>query len=344
MSAQSSKTFKKGESVIIIDGDLSTEIVGHLSGENLFIISDSNVAKLYEKVFIAHYVIAAGEDSKTLETVENICVHMLEKGCNRDTVIVAIGGGVVGDIAGFAAAIFMRGINWINMPTSLLAQVDSSVGGKTGVDLHDYKNIIGAFHLPVEVVISMHWLKTLNEREWLCGVGEIFKTALLDKNIFEYICGNADKLLQRHQTVYSKLICDCIAFKEGIVKKDMYEGGLRKILNVGHTVGHAVEMLDGHRLSHGEYVILGMIIESYICKNHIEKKYYAKVSELLSKVKINLDIKFSALEIAEAAKKDKKNCDGKISIMVSVASGQVKEFKLGGDEVVKGIDEWKLNR
>ena len=184
---------------------------------NVYVLTDENVARLYPFVTGQRgFVIEPGEDAKTLRSVGRIARDMLEKGCDRGTTFVTVGGGVVGDLGGFVAATYMRGLKWINVPTTLLAQVDSSVGGKTAVDLDGYKNIVGAFWLPEEVIVSPMWLDTLPPREKLCGEGEIFKTSLIDAGVYGmYEPGH----------ITPELIRACIRFKEGVVRDDFRETG-----------------------------------------------------------------------------------------------------------------------
>ena len=199
---------------IFVGYDLCDKIRKEIDSDNVFVISDANVALFYGSLFMhaRHFVLNAGESSKTLSTVEKIIAEMLDSGCNRKTTVIAIGGGVVGDIAGFVASCYMRGVDWINVPTTLLAQVDSSVGGKTAVNLGSYKNIVGAFHLPKKVYISTHFLYTLPEREWICGVGEVVKTAFLCKKVYALMSERQDKLMDRDEHTLTTVVRDCDLF------------------------------------------------------------------------------------------------------------------------------------
>lgn len=288
-----------------------------------FVLTDDNVMRIYGGLLQSAKrvcVIPHGEDSKTLETAETVLREMAEERLDRKSKLVAFGGGVVGDLGGFCAAVYMRGINFINVPTTLLAQLDSSIGGKTGVDLTGYKNMVGAFHLPERVHICTDFLKTLPKREVSCGLGEAVKTALLDERCMKvwtkYTQGE-DK------TDFFALVESCARFKESVTNADFKESGRRKILNLGHTVGHVLEYLDSHEKSHGEYVALGLLAEAAIAhdlgvltkesREFIEKK----VSPIVDRDGRKLFSKFSAEEIARAATADKKNSEGKISIIVS---------------------------
>lgn len=310
-----------------------------------FVLTDDNVARLYGdllKTAAKVCVVPHGEDSKTLQTAETVLREMAAARLDRKSRLIAFGGGVVGDLGGFCAAVYMRGINWINVPTTLLAQLDSSIGGKTGVDLTGYKNMVGAFHLPESVHICTDFLNTLPEREIACGLGEAVKTALLDENCMKvwtrYIDGGRKD--------FFALVESCARFKESVTNADFKESGRRKILNLGHTLGHALEYADGHKRSHGEYVALGILAEAGVSagrgmlsedsRRYIEEK----VSPLIGDGKKSLWTKFSGAEIARAAMADKKNSDGKISIVVSERFRQT-EYFLSEEELAAETEKWK---
>lgn len=322
----------------------TAELELKLKGENVFVITDENVIELYGGLFrdVKFFAIKPGEDSKTIETVKNICLKMLESGCNRKTHVYAVGGGVVGDIAGFTAAVFMRGLPWVSVPTTLLAQVDSGIGGKTGVDLDDYKNIIGAFHQPSEISISAHFLKTLPAREIICGLGEVIKTSFLSPQIFEIVNNELNKLFILDGSVMSRAVKLCAEFKKEIVEKDEREtNGLRKILNLGHTIGHALEKNDKHILSHGEYVLWGLLLEGYITKNFVSVQNFIYTQNILKKILKGKSIKFNSINVADAALYDKKNENGKISIIAATDCGLTKEMFFSKNDIVSKLEEAK---
>lgn len=259
---------------IAVQAGILTSIVSELStfvsGKKCLIVTDSNVSGLYEenivsvltqagaKVYVS--VFEAGEAQKHLETMMKIYHDAVTAGLDRTSYIIALGGGVPGDIAGFAAATYMRGIKFIQIPSSLLAMVDSSVGGKTGVDLPEGKNLVGAFWQPEMVVIDPELLNTLPRRELLCGLAEVVKYAvIMDADFFDLLESNVDKLLNLDLDFYSLIISHCCACKAKIVSQDEREGGIRAILNYGHTFGHAVEAVAGFGVvEHGEGVAIGM--------------------------------------------------------------------------------------
>lgn len=332
------------ETKIICGANLTEKIREITADKSVFVVSDSNVALTYGSLWqgAKHYVVPAGEDSKNLDTFGRVAAAMLDCGCNRQSTVVAIGGGVAGDLAGFVAATYMRGVKWINIPTTLLAQVDSSVGGKTAVDLGDYKNIIGAFHLPEKVLVSTHFLYTLPDREWLCGVGEIVKTAFLDRKVYEILDGSPEKLLERDETTLAACVRECIEYKRELTARDLYESGPRKALNVGHTIGHALEKADKHRRSHGEYVLMGMEIESFILGNRMDEERRREIAAFVEATGVDYP-DFNPEEVTKACLKDKKNGGGAISIMLPDYEN-TKEIRMSFDEVLRGVTLWKLSR
>ena len=236
------------------------------------VVTDSNVDRLYGDKFVRslegeyarveRIVFPAGEKSKTLETSAELVRGFAALGLTRSDVAYALGGGVVGDLTGFAAATYMRGIDFIQVPTTLLAMVDSSIGGKTGVDIPEGKNLVGAFHLPKRIIRDVKFLETLPEKEMKNGLAEMIKTAVLfDEEMFAALRDLAAKGAQggRREDL-EKWVDRTAAWKQKIVDEDFKEGGMRKLLNLGHTFGHAIEAASEFRLGHGECVAIGMRI------------------------------------------------------------------------------------
>lgn len=246
-----------------------------LSNKKICIITDDNVSELYlEEVSniiskistkVSSIVIPHGETNKNLDTINIIYNKLLDNKFDRDSVLVALGGGVTGDMVGFACATYMRGIQFIQIPTTLLSQVDSSIGGKTGVDYKGYKNVIGAFYQPMLVYINTMTLQTIPKREFNAGMGEVIKHGLIaDKNYFDFINNNINKINDLDNEVIEQLIEKSCIIKSEVVSQDEKEKGIRAILNFGHTVGHAVEKLLDFKLLHGECVAVGMIAAAYL--------------------------------------------------------------------------------
>ena len=308
--------------------------------KQIFVVTDSNVYAIYNSLLIntfgnyKGYVIPAGEESKNPENLLKILKAMLESGMRRNCYVIALGGGVVGDIAGLAASLYMRGTNLVQIPTTLLAQVDSSVGGKTAVDMNGVKNVIGAFYQPEEVIVDPLFLKTLPDRALRCGLGEIVKYAALNKDILDKLL-NTENLFSFN--FLEDITYDCIAHKAEVVKKDEHDlNGLRKTLNLGHTTGHALELYYGLK-SHGEFVLIGMFYELYIAQTLglCDSEYAEKLKKLISGVIPEIPSFENISKAAEYALHDKKNDDEKISLIVPKAEGKCIEIKICLSEYTK---------
>ncbi len=326
------------------------ESVGKLSKEcSLFgkaaVISDTNVSPLYyEKVkksltdsgFEVHgFVFESGEKSKNATTYLSIVNFMAENKFSRNDTVFALGGGVVGDISGFCAATYMRGINFVQLPTSLLAMVDSSVGGKTAIDLEIGKNLVGAFYQPKLVVCDVDLLKTLPKYYFNDGMAEVIKYAMIrDDALSTLILGDIAENIE-------KIIARCIEIKAEIVKEDEFDGGLRKILNFGHTIGHSIEMLSNFTLSHGRGVSIGM----HVVTNALEKRGECApgttmhLSSMLDKFDLPKTSEFSIEDIYKVALHDKKAEGKTIDIVETVAMGKARYRKIGIDELKNIIKE-----
>jgi len=247
-------------------------------GARVFVITDSNVRRLYGRRLHADLLLGgvdawlidfpAGERSKNADVVHSLHTQLLSNGVRRDSVIIALGGGVVGDVAGFVAATILRGIRYVQVPTSLLAQVDSSVGGKVGIDHPLGKNLIGAFHQPETVVIDPLLLETLPDREFTSGLAEVVKiAAALDASYFRFLERNAARIRSRNIRTLTGMIVRSVGLKASVVARDELESGLRKTLNLGHTIGHALEAASSFGMRHGEAVAMGLAAESRIARD-----------------------------------------------------------------------------
>lgn len=250
----------EGKSLLILGGTVG-DMLPLLPQKGLFIITDTNVRKLYGELFPQGEILTveAGEKSKTLDTVEDLCRQLLEAGADRSSFILGFGGGVVCDISGMVASVFMRGVRHAFVSTTLLSQVDASIGGKTGVNLGEYKNIIGTFRQPEFVLCDHTMIGTLPDEELLSGMGELFKHGVIrDRNLFFDISESAGLLMARDPAVLGDLILRAVKIKARVVKHDPLEKGLRRILNFGHTFGHVIET--HYRIPHGLAVAQGMMI------------------------------------------------------------------------------------
>ncbi|MCL1945099.1 MAG: 3-dehydroquinate synthase [Firmicutes bacterium] len=319
-------------------GNLRDDIRDSIMAHNHYTITDSLLAELYPALFdgATLFVIPNGELSKSIAIVYEIVVDMLSKKCNRDTTVVAVGGGVVSDIAGFVSSIFMRGIDWVCVPTTLLSQVDASTGGKTGINVEKHKNILGTFWLPRQIYCDINILTTLDEQQWLSGVGEIIKTSLLNQELWEYIQDNLQLLMERDSKTTSTVVKACIAIKSQIVALDLHDSDVRQNLNLGHTIGHALESYDNFSLSHGEYVLLGIMIETTIFAAYIDAEYLDSIRLLLKKIAPPMP-KFSPSRLANQATIDKKNSGNDIVFVVPINVGKVQRMTIRQDELCDAL-------
>ena len=289
------------------------------------VVTDSNVDRLYGDRFVRslegeyarveRIVFPAGEKSKTLETYAELVRGFAALGLTRSDIAYALGGGVVGDLTGFAAATYMRGIDFIQVPTTLLAMVDSSIGGKTGVDIPEGKNLVGAFHLPRKIIRDAKFLETLPEKEMKNGLAEMIKTAVLfDKEMFKELesLGSLALLAESLETLRT-LIDRAASWKEKIVSEDFKEGGKRKLLNLGHTFGHAIEKVSDFAVSHGEAVAIGM---------RIVGKDVPEIGKILDAYGFGKFEGFDNAKILEAIRNDKKRSGDTITLIVPRKIGE----------------------
>ncbi len=287
-------------------------------------------------------ILPDGEKHKTLQTVEKIYKALIQTRADRKTALIVIGGGVVGDLAGFAAATYLRGIPFVQIPTSLLAQVDSSVGGKTGVDLPQGKNLVGAFYQPHWVAIDIDFLKTLPRREYLCGLAEVVKYgAIWDEEFFSYLENNVSGILKQNKKILEHIIHRSCTIKAEVVSKDEREGGLRAILNFGHTLGHAVETLSGyHAIKHGEAVSRGMVFAAKLseARGLCGPVVSARLTTLLKKLGLPTDWPgYKKSNYARVMSVDKKASHGKIGFIAIRSIGKVEIIFLTPTEITNYI-------
>ncbi len=294
-------------------------------GCRVCIVTDSNVEKLYLKEVmkelkdscskLTSFTIPAGEENKNLDEIRKLYVHLIENGLDRRDILIALGGGVIGDMTGFAAATYLRGIRFVQVPTTLLSQVDSSIGGKTGVDFDSYKNMVGAFHQPCMVYLNINTLKTLDETQFASGMGEVLKHGLIkDASYYEWCLDHMGEISERQIDVMQELVVRSVLIKRSVVQKDPLERGDRALLNFGHTTGHAIEKLKNFTLAHGECVNLGVVAASYISmkRGMISEEIFYEIRDM--SVGFDLPITYDSLKIEDilsAMKKDKKRIAGK---------------------------------
>lgn len=324
-----------GISTIMV-GERLGNLGKHAPVENMVIITDTNVSRYHAGDFPPCKVIKIdpGEKSKTLETVQSIYKRLLDHSADRSTFIAGIGGGVVCDIAGFAASTFLRGVRFGFVSSTLLSQVDASVGGKNGVNFMGYKNMVGVISQPEFVICDMDLLKTLPQKEILCGLAEVVKHALIgDPELFSYLEENHKKAAGLDRLVTERLVHDSVLIKSAIVNRDERENGDRRKLNFGHTFGHAMENTAG--VSHGEAVSAGMVIATEISvrKGYLGRDKAERIEALLRRLKLPARLEIDSGKMIDALKKDKKRQGDRIRFVLLKAIGHAVVEEISFEEI-----------
>ncbi len=323
------------------------------AGHRICIVTDTTVAPLYlEEVSalakevcsqVEVFEFPAGEQSKTLATIQSLYEKLILSGFDRKDYLLALGGGVTGDMTGYAAATFLRGIRFIQVPTTLLAQVDSSIGGKTGVDFDRYKNMVGAFHQPSLVYMNIKVLQSLPEDQFANGMAELLKHGIiLDADFYEWTIGHMGEIEERDMDTLTEMVSRSCQIKQYIVERDPEEKGDRAMLNFGHTIGHAIEKLKDFKMLHGECVSLGMVAAAYISwkRGLIDENDFYEIRDM--NVAFGLPITFDGLSsqaIVEATKKDKKMDAGKIRFILLRKLGRAYvDTTVTDDEMLEAVN------
>lgn len=325
-----------------------------IQNKKLCVITDSRVNGYYaadvcaalenhcKEVFV--YAFPEGEQNKNLDTVKNIYEFLIQNKFDRKDMLLALGGGVVGDMTGFVAATYLRGIDFVQIPTSLLAQVDSSIGGKTGVDFDQYKNMVGAFYMPKLVYMNVATLRTLDDRQYYSGMGEVLKHGLIKSaSFYEWTLENMYEIHERSLDVLEDMVYKSCTCKKIVVEKDPTEQGERAILNFGHTIGHAIEKAKNFELTHGECVALGCVAAAYISwqRNLLSKDEFYEIRDMF--VPFNLPISIEDIDpekIYELTTSDKKMESGKIKFILLKKVGKAMiDTTVTMEEIIAGINE-----
>ncbi len=346
---------------ILIGPGLFLELAADLKRMDLaqkyFIITDSNVRDLLgvdllrllaDEGMDAHMVsFPAGEESKKMDTIVSLAREMVNMGADRSTAILALGGGVVGDMAAFLASIYMRGIPFVQLPTTLLAQVDSSVGGKTGVDLPEGKNLLGTFAQPKRVYADIGVLASLPLKELRNGLAEVVKYGIIrSPELFETLERHGTQVINLEPEITSHIVAKSCAIKADIVARDELEGGLRRILNFGHTVGHAIEAAAGYQIAHGEAVAMGMVAAALLSvkKGILSMDEADRIKKVLEQLGLPVAIPqdLSASELINITRHDKKNVGGRIHFVLcnSIGSAVIRD-DIGDEELAEVIERCK---
>jgi len=331
-----------GRSQIMV-GETLANISNHLPPGRTIVITDEEVGDIYQKQFPACDVITVGlgEKIKTLSTIEDIFNQLIALEADRTTFIVGIGGGIVGDITGFAASTYMRGLGFGFVASSLLAQVDATVGGKNGVNFKGFKNMVGVFNQPQFVIADIDMLNTLPPKEVACGLAEIVKHAcIVDVDYFDYIESQCDAIGKLEPAVMHKLVYDSVVIKADVVNQDERESGVRRKLNFGHTIGHALEKTLG--ISHGEAVSVGMVLAADLSrqKGLLTEEEVNRITVLLDRLNLPTEIDFDRQAVIEALGKDKKRESGHIKFVLLDGIGRSLMEDISLDE----LGQWIMNR
>lgn len=308
----------------------------NIKERKLCIVADSTTAELYGAelkeilketcTYVSMFVFPAGEVNKTLNTVRDLYEHLILEKFDRKDMLVALGGGVVGDLTGFAAATYLRGIGFIQIPTTLLSQVDSSIGGKTGVDFDAYKNMVGAFHMPRLVYMNLNVLKTLPDRQFACGMGEIIKHGLIqDSDYLEKLSTYQREICEKNYAALLWMVAGSCKVKRHVVEEDPTEQGIRAWLNFGHTIGHSVEKLKDFTLCHGECVAIGCAAAAWMSwkRGLISEKEKEAAEQLLLDYQLPVRVKgLKPEDIVKTTKLDKKMDAGKVKFVLLKKIGE----------------------
>jgi 3-dehydroquinate synthase len=306
-------------------------IAGRLP-RRVFVLTSGPIWALWGEAFLASFAeppvvlfLEPGEKYKSISSVEKLLRQMARAGGDRGSLLIAFGGGIVGDVGGFVAAIYMRGISYVQVPTTFLAQVDSSVGGKTGVNLPEGKNLVGSFHHPLAVFADIDVLGTLPDRELRAGLMESVKAGIIrDRSLVRFMEEHSDEVLGRDPKALEKVIAASIRMKAGVVNKDERENGLRMILNLGHTVGHALEQATGYKtLLHGEAVAWGMVAALYLARKRgtITGSQFERLESLIHLYGPLPPLKVKAKKVVAATGGDKKNVGGVRRFVLPIGIG-----------------------
>ena len=300
------------------------------------VITDANIDRLYPNLVrrYEHIIVGQGEVCKSLQTVERVYCELMTLGADRSTFILGIGGGIVTDIAGFVAATYMRGVDFGFVSTTLLGQVDASIGGKNGVNVADYKNMVGTFRQPRFVIADVEILRTLPKRELRAGMAEVVKSAIIaDAELFERLerCGGA---IYDSAEDMQEVMLGAVAVKARIVAEDEREGGVRRLLNLGHTLGHAIEKCT-HDVNHGEGVAIGMSLVAHaaVRRGMLSEDVAKRIDSVLVALGLKLDMPVTITEMLREVKYDKKTTNNSIRLIVPVRIGECEIKELSFEEL-----------
>ncbi len=324
------------------------------SGQKICIVTDSNVRGLYADALkeeldrlsskVDIYTLPAGEEHKTLDSVREVYTFLIREGYGRKDLLVALGGGVIGDMTGYIAATYLRGVDYIQIPTTLLSQCDSSIGGKTGVDFDGYKNMVGAFKMPRLVYMNMHTLRTLEDRQYFSGFAEVMKHGLIkDARFYTWLIEQMYEICEKDMDVLEEMILRSCTVKKQVVEKDPLEQGERALLNYGHTIGHAIEKARHFQLLHGECVALGAVAAAFISwkRDMISMEEYYEIRDMFVPFYLPITVDdIDPEEVLRLTRSDKKAQSGVIRFVLLERIGKaVIDTTVTDEEILEAVRE-----
>lgn len=325
-----------------------------LKSRKVCVVTDSHVKSLYGEEIMSLlngkclknviFSFVAGEENKTLDTVKSIYTFLIEEKFDRKDLLIALGGGVVGDVTGYTAATYLRGIDFVQIPTTLLSQADSSIGGKTGVDFDGYKNMVGAFYMPRLVYMNVSTLKTLEDRQFYSGFAEVMKHGLIkDSSFYEWLIENMYEICDREPETLLEMVQRSCMVKKLVVEKDPTEKGDRALLNFGHTIGHAIEKYKNFSLTHGECVALGSVAAAFISWKHewLSMEEYYEIRDMFVPFYLPISIEdIDPAEILKLTKSDKKMENGQIKFVLLKKVGKaVIDKNVSDEDILNALSE-----
>lgn len=335
--------------------DLTAELDAlSMKERKVCVVTDSHVKSLYGEEIMSLlngkclknviFSFPAGEENKTLDTVKSIYTFLIEEKFDRKDLLIALGGGVTGDITGYTAATYLRGIDFVQIPTTLLAQADSSIGGKTGVDFDGYKNMVGAFYMPRLVYMNVSTLKTLEDRQFYSGFAEVMKHGLIkDSAFYEWLIENMYEICDREQETLLEMVQRSCMIKKLVVEKDPEEKDDRALLNFGHTIGHAIEKYKDFSLTHGECVALGAVAAAFISWKHewLSMEEYYEIRDMFVPFYLPISIEdIDPAEILKLTKSDKKMENGQIKFILLKKVGKaVIDKNVSDEDILNALSE-----
>lgn len=339
---------------IIVEKDalnLLEREIDRIKPSKVCIVTDNVVGKIwFNKVVeyikswdVEKVEVKAGEGGKSIKTLSLLWRKFIDAGYTRKSLAIALGGGVVGDVTGFAASTFMRGIYFAQVPTTLLSQVDSSIGGKNGINFHG-KNMIGTFYQPSFTLTDTKFIRTLPYEEFLNGIAEVIKYGIIcDRRFFKYVEENVDAIKNREENVLNKIVEECVKMKVNIVLEDEREEGLRRILNFGHTFAHAIEKLSRYRIKHGFAVSIGMSMACMVAEKLTGFSEKSQVLDLLKRFSLPTCTRIELNRIVEETVKDKKAWYGKTVLILPEEIGRVTVIEVEKEQLAKILEEVKAS-